>query len=266
MNEVVRVEAARICAEKTLKSFGMVNPPIDPFAIASQYGIPVNPRPFNGLDGCLLRIGKVGRICYRQSIAERGRVRFTVAHELGHWHLHPDVTDSWICTVNDISAYKGTAREIEANSFAANLLMPKQAIQERLRYCSPTLDLVRNLAQEFDVTATAAAVRMAEVSDEAVVVAFSDCNVIRWVTKSERARAYFVDLGGSVCESSFAWSCTESLDNPPEPARVEPTAWFSSDWHAHDLEVFEQSAHLGNYGIVLSVLTIEEWSRDSSSD
>lgn len=65
-----------------------------------------------------------------------GFLRFTKAHELGHWVLHVDKTTldlgidlfglrdiSFICRDN-----KGDKREIQADMFAARILMPKSLI------------------------------------------------------------------------------------------------------------------------------------------
>ncbi len=65
-----------------------------------------------------------------------GLLRFTKAHELGHWELHIDKTSldkqvlllklpgiNYICRSNE-----SDRREIQADMFAANLLMPKNLI------------------------------------------------------------------------------------------------------------------------------------------
>ena len=100
--------------------------------------------------------------------AERstGRRRFTVAHELGHWHLHRDRGDSHYCRPEDIGGsqddlYALKRIESEANRFAAALLMPEAAVREqaaRLRLSIPAL------ARRFGVSAPAMQVRL-EVLD-----------------------------------------------------------------------------------------------------
>lgn len=55
------------------------------------------------------------------------RQRFTLAHEYGHhWMEHPAVIDS----PNDISGKTRDPREIQANAFAAELLVPREALRE----------------------------------------------------------------------------------------------------------------------------------------
>jgi hypothetical protein len=100
--------------------------------------------------------------------AERstGRRRFTVAHELGHWHLHRGRGSSHYCRPEDIGGsqndlYALKHIESEANRFAAALLMPEAAVREhaaRVRLSIPAL------ARRFGVSAHAMQVRL-EVLD-----------------------------------------------------------------------------------------------------
>ena len=70
------------------------------------------------------------------------RRRFTMAHELGHYILHRSLLDR-AGGINDSTLYRADpksphynshihrAHERQANSFAANLLMPDEAIRDR---------------------------------------------------------------------------------------------------------------------------------------
>lgn len=91
------------------------------------------------------------------------RQRFTAAHELGHYIYHRDLLDGG---VGDTRAYRAASsplpnaairpvHERQANSFAANLLMPRHilsAIADRSN--------VVGLATMFDVSAEAMKIRL----------------------------------------------------------------------------------------------------------
>lgn len=89
----------------------------------------------------------------RQAIT---RQRFTVAHEFGHFRMgHESVVDRQAA----ISGYDHDPTEVEANAFAAEFLMPKQAIQTwgaTHAKGSVTLEHVAVLACEYGVSAQAA--------------------------------------------------------------------------------------------------------------
>jgi len=85
------------------------------------------------------------------------RQRFTLAHELGHvccghdGHLPKD-------TVATLGAWAGDPREVEANAFAGELLMPEHRFLE-LVGPDPTLDELVLAAEAFNVSPQAAVVR-----------------------------------------------------------------------------------------------------------
>jgi Zn-dependent peptidase ImmA (M78 family) len=98
------------------------------------------------------------------------RQRFTIAHELGHWLLHegkPLIVDQsvMINRRDGVSSQATDQEEIEANHFAAALLMPKtfiaDAITGHLRTgIGSREELVAALARDFDVSNEAMGYRL----------------------------------------------------------------------------------------------------------
>ena len=85
------------------------------------------------------------------------RQRFTLAHEFGHFRMgHETVVDNQVA----ISGHLHDPNEVCANAFAAEFLMPKQAIAQwgadNVRNGEPTLEHVCLLAAEYGVSAQAA--------------------------------------------------------------------------------------------------------------
>lgn len=90
------------------------------------------------------------------------RQRFTIAHELGHWLMHdgkPLIVDQsvMINKRDDVSSQATDAQEIQANQFAADLLMPKESIMSELRrQMNPGIgsreEIITLLARTFDVS------------------------------------------------------------------------------------------------------------------
>jgi Zn-dependent peptidase ImmA (M78 family) len=87
------------------------------------------------------------------------RQRFTLAHELGHWQLHrgkPLIVDHsvMINKRDDVSSQATEPEEIQANQFAAALLMPESLVRNSAvsgGFRSRD-DLIARLATEFDVS------------------------------------------------------------------------------------------------------------------
>jgi Zn-dependent peptidase ImmA (M78 family) len=84
------------------------------------------------------------------------RQRFTMAHELAHYLFHRDLIGTG---VDDNRAYRSVAggnffnpnvtaeHEIEANRFAAGLLMPAKLVRSEFDRCGENLELLSNKFQ-----------------------------------------------------------------------------------------------------------------------
>ncbi len=96
------------------------------------------------------------------------RQRFTIAHELGHLLLHDlddlHVDHGFVVRLrSDVSSLGLDEAEMEANRFAAELLMPTRLLKEDLE--GTELDLTndqtfRSLAKRYGVSAQALAIRL----------------------------------------------------------------------------------------------------------
>jgi hypothetical protein len=99
----------------------------------------------------------------REARQSSGRRRFTLAHELGHWicqyeqgHVEPRY-----CRADEIGVGAGRKLEREANTFAAQLLMPEPLLRRE------AVELKLNLhalARRFEVSLPAMKVRLQQLS------------------------------------------------------------------------------------------------------
>ncbi len=99
---------------------------------------------------------------------EHGNLRFSIAHELGHYflkaHNNEDIRTRML--QNNISHYQNqytAMTESQANSFAAALLMPEFAMREYLNYSKP-IEMAQKISNDFGVSLTAAFLRLAKLS------------------------------------------------------------------------------------------------------
>jgi len=146
---------AELAAERLLADHGITGPPIAVEALARSNGIVVVRRRFEDADvsGILLR-NRDRHVIGVNSAHAPPRQRFTIAHELGHWALHPGreiILDVPVrVNLRDKTSSMATdLEEIEANAFAATLLMPGQMLRDQLNR------LPAGRRRELDVTAAA---------------------------------------------------------------------------------------------------------------
>lgn len=155
----IEEEAAAI-----LKRHGLLSIPIDPVTLANASGIKVHNAKFSDdrLSGMVAKRGDLRTILVNQSDAPF-RKRFTIAHELGHHFLHlmedGEFYDSEVDLFRETGSPKSKQVEVQANQFAAALLMPKDLVREALKHTSG----VANLARVFNVSEEAMGIRLAQL-------------------------------------------------------------------------------------------------------
>lgn len=117
-------------ARAVLGELGLKHPTeIEIEAIAHARGALVRAAPTRGARANLLRMGDRGVISVDELVLEQRR--WAIAHELGHFEVHPNISYLGFCTGEDLRAdYHGSGREPEANAFAAELLMPEALFQK----------------------------------------------------------------------------------------------------------------------------------------
>lgn len=143
-------------AQNALKKYWGEKIPVNPITVAENAGVEVYSSDELDVDGEFFYYGNSPTIVYRKSGNIR-RDRFTIAHEFGHFYLrhgkkrYRDNNYSFIETVKD-------KFEVEANMFAAELLMPQQAIDYAINISK--MDTLKELCDFFDVSYSAMRLRL----------------------------------------------------------------------------------------------------------
>jgi Zn-dependent peptidase ImmA (M78 family) len=168
-------------AEALIAELGISRPAeIDVEAIAQDSGVSVRYAALNGCEASL--VGYADRaIATVNPSGVRGRERFSVAHEVGHWHLHRG--RSFQCRVDDADFNLASDRAVEkeADTFAAHLLMPEPIFAPRIRQIGrPGFKQLGDLAQEFETSLMATALRLADINTLPVIVAAVTRSGMRW--------------------------------------------------------------------------------------
>ncbi|WP_405232049.1 ImmA/IrrE family metallo-endopeptidase [Lentisalinibacter salinarum] len=133
MRRARTAETLREIANQILEECEIEEPPVPVDRIARQLGAELRFSPFDGeLAGMLVRGTDHDTVIGVNSLHHVNRQRFTIAHECGHLLLHKgDVHIDRSFRVNRRDAVSSQAidpDEIEANRFAAELLMPYEMI------------------------------------------------------------------------------------------------------------------------------------------
>ena len=154
-------------ARRLLEEVGQEHPPVDVEAIADYLGMRVvKMRMDDDVSGMLIRDAGVVTVGLNSSQGQN-RHRFTLAHEVGHFRLHRGralILDSAVrVNFRDAQSARATDREeMEANRFAAELLMPARLVMDAVtRLGLDRVDVVKDkLADRFKVSPEAIGYRL----------------------------------------------------------------------------------------------------------
>jgi hypothetical protein len=150
--------------------------------------------PLNGLAGCLIvpEDKSEGAIAVDGKMSEE-RKRYTIGHEIGHY-VNPthraSSPEGFKCTRRDMVTEDAKAgdrhakMEMEANQFAAELLMPATWVKRFLRpKVGVDLQHIFDLAKLFEVSKEAAAWRYLTFASEPAAIVFSHDGKVRYIRK-----------------------------------------------------------------------------------
>lgn len=202
--------------------------------------------------------------------APPGRVRFSQAHELGHYVLHSQRQDRFRCGPDAI-VEKDTGEpniEAQANQFASYLLMPANDVRPRIEAADITLDLIGMLAERYGVSFEAMCIRVVELTAERAVLVYWDNGMMRRWSRSDAAkrqrlwleqpaRAPLEPPAGTLAADAGVRQCREGRS-------VAARHWFRT---APDGEMVREMKHTSDtYERVLSLLIVARfeprWARD----
>jgi hypothetical protein len=255
-------------AENVLRDLSIWRLPIDPLEIARQEEIAVTPGYFQGgFEGRIryLLPERVFSLIYQVAGAGRplGKVNFTLCHELGHFYLHRDyLTDGKShSSVTDFRSHE--AMEIEADCFAASLLMPAELFAAEVKsfrhgYCD--LENLCRLSEKLGASVTSTVRRYCQIGLEPVLAVFSSDGIVNWSCCSDDMRRLgmgFVRAGTSLPSESLS---ARMKSEEQVRGDVDAYAWFDSPRYSGKL--WEESITLGSTGIRLTYLAPSEnpWS------
>lgn len=154
----------------------------------------VHGEPLPGFDGALLRTStaKTGwTIIHNNGFVSKGRINFTLAHELGHYLVHrARFPNGFRCTQEDVvrweTDYKAT--ELEANTFAAYLLMPLHDFRRQVPDDSEvTWDVLSSCADRYGVSLISATLRWLEYTQRRAILIVSRDGFVLWAKPSKPA-------------------------------------------------------------------------------
>jgi len=229
------------------------NLPVNINAITNNLNLKIIETTDAGYEGILFKDFDGGLIVLDNIIEDKNRRRFTIAHLLGHFVIPWHMKKVFYCRKYGTSLLQtDDIMEMEANNFAAALLMPKFNLERDLLKKRPTLDQLETLAhQKYHVSLFALTNRLIEYTVNKHALINSKNNKIEKTFQGNRP------LVENLQPNTFA---AEFFANPPAEKTTRcgsvPASYWFDDASQNEM-VYEESMYNPMYKAVLTLLTSE---------
>jgi Zn-dependent peptidase ImmA (M78 family) len=178
-NQAQQIETPEVRAQKLLDDLKIITAPIPVEKIPKMLGAQLRYSPLDDELSGMAFVKDGTPIIGVNALHHPNRQRFTIAHEIGHLCLHREhitntvhVDKGFPVSVlkRDATSAAGTERlEIEANQFAAALLMPRKILDQVLAETRVDIDdevALENCAKKFKVSKATLEFRIRNLSSE----------------------------------------------------------------------------------------------------
>lgn len=231
-----------------------------------------------GFEGALYGTEKNGKrgwaLIYNSGIAVPGRIRFTMAHELGHYILHRCGRSSFECSEEDMLRWESEEKRIEAEAdvFASYLLMPIDDFQRQVHGDQIDLEVLHGCAKRYGVSLTAAILKWLEFTEQRAVLVISRDGYILWARSSQSALksgAFFRTHNRVVSVPTDSLAASDD-SGPPERQGIELAArvWFPQE--PREMSLREMKIVSDRYEQTMSLLIFPSaeprWMRDADKE
>ncbi len=256
---------ATLEAGEIIDELGIITLPINPISICRERGIAVIAKPahIKGVSGMFLRKGETYTIVYATDIDNIGFQYFCIAHELGHYFL-PGHIDAVLSDSEIHESRAGfTSRdryELEADHFAAGLLMPQNLFTSAMCRSESGLTAIEKLADICKTSLTATAIRYTQCTDEPMAIVLSTGDQINYCFMSDALKEVngldWIHKRDLLPKNTTTFFFNQDTMRVGRADRTDGTSYLQ-DWFGGSLstEITEEVIGLGKYGKTLTVLT-----------
>ena len=245
-------------AERILLELGIQTPQeIDLKAIAWILGAAVNYRPLENCEAMIVGSSRRAIITVNSN-AIPARRRFSIAHEIGHWHHHRGRV--LFCGARDIDnpGHDALNPENQADQFASDLILPGFMFRPRLaKMKRPTLAAIREIADEFQASDTATMLKVVDSDQFPILAVCHNKERRRWFRRASMIPGWWFPRN-ELDHESFAFEMLFGRTGESSyPRKVGADAWF--EFRGVDrFEILEQSFLLPNEEVLTLLILPDE--------
>lgn len=223
-------------------------------------------------EGCLFPDDNKSKwlLLYNNTLSP-GRIRFTQAHELGHYILHRSLKEAFECTDKDMLNWSEDERDIEAQAdhFASYLLMPLDDYRQQIT-SNIDMECFSHCADRYGVSLIAAILKWLDFTDEKAILILSTDGFMNWAWSSKpafRSGAFFRTRHNVIAIPDGSLTANNTIKHDRIGRDIPLNIWFK---HAEGYStVREMKINADTYGNVITLLRLPRiadlWPRDNGN-
>jgi Zn-dependent peptidase ImmA (M78 family) len=243
--------------ERMLVDLGIREPSeIDLEAIAASRGAFVRTCPLDSAEAMIVGRGSKAVILVNER-SRWERQRFSIAHEIGHWHHHRGQV--LFCGPADIGNPRNDPLnpERQADDFASDLILPGFMFMPRLhRIQRLRMQDISEIADEFQASRTATLLKAVGCRRHPIIVACYGRDGLIWFRRSDLVATWW-RLRSDLNPETFAGQALLASAAPEQWPRSMPAEeWF--DFRGADRYEVKEQCFMPTHDRVIAVLTIPE--------
>lgn len=233
--------------------------------LVNGFGIIFISEPLDNADGKIIR-GRTNTIIkVNSSIPYPEKIRFVIAHELGHYFLHEkmEIHSDNVKTLNwfkiENQAKRGL-QEFEANDFASELLMPEKSFREFItgKFFSPSL--IKEISNRFGTSLTSVVYRLISLDITPLLVVFITDGIVRYWRKSPDLKGWVKDVtklpppDDSVAKEYIDANYDFIYKSNEKAQEISRSTWFKLYDNQQDDVFWEYCIPTKQYKTIISVI------------
>ena len=260
MNKRAKEKASQVLREFEICKTDQIAPLLTVISIAEYYKIRVVPDHKNNCFARLLFTDPGGIIRYNANIQYEPLIKFSIAHELGHFFLHSDKKSYFNDSEQSIiRPYNNKGIEEEADNFAAELLFPSILYANSIdssEYKLPDFNLIRFLSKEFNMSITATAMKLVNSGIFSLALIACEENRIKWFNKDKMFPFFIKSVGTKLDPDSSAGKFFNHGEIDESPQELPADIWIT---RATDEDYLIEHSYISEINdFVLSIIWVKD--------
>jgi Zn-dependent peptidase ImmA (M78 family) len=198
--------------------------------IAWSCGLIVKYKEMDRSQGRIIMSQDEGIITVNSTISYLPKVNFILAHEIGHGQLHRHLLFFHDDNSTLSEWYENGPQEKEANTFAAELLMPSELFIKKVKNKKLDVSLIDEVAHYFGASKVATFLKYKDFGSFPVMVVFVEDGIIKWKSCSADFPYKWLTLGSRLPAYTVAGDYYYNQIEESKPTKVDAIEWFPEDF------------------------------------